>query len=337
MHSIDNIKSIVLKNKFKITIIIAVFILSAVIIAGCLTKKTVTLITDGNEQKIITHKSTVNSLILSKKISLDAKDKIYPDLNSKIYNKDIIRINHAVNVNITVGNKKLSVLSPEENVESLLKTEKIVLGNLDKVEPNMKTKLKKDMNINVIRVAVKTFTQNIPLDFKIIVKRNSSMANNQKTVLQKGINGEKQVATVITYENGEEVSRKIANEKIIKKPVDKIIAQGTYPAIPLSRGGDMLLYSKIIKARATAYSGKPGKTYTSSGRMAVRNPDGCSTIAVDPNVIPIGTKLFVEGYGFAVAADTGTAIKGNSIDVFFNTKKESSSWAVKYVNVYVLN
>lgn len=316
---------------------ITVLILAALIITNCLTRKVVTLVVDGHEQKIVTHKSTVNSLLLSEKIPLSSKDKIYPDLNSKIYNKDIIKINHAINVNVTVDNKKLSLLSSEENIKSLLKAEGIVLKNHDKVEPDIETKLKKNMNINIIRVAVKTFTQNISLDFKTIVKKNSGMANNQKTVLQKGAKGEKQVTTVVTYENGEEVSRKIANEKVIKKPVDKIVAQGTYTAAPLSRGGDMLLYSRIIKARATAYSGKPGKTYTSSGRMAVRNPDGCSTIAVDPNVIPIGTKLFVEGYGFAVAADTGTAIKGNSIDVFFDTKKESSRWAVKYVNVYVLN
>ena len=100
-----------------------------------------------------------------------------------------------------------------------------------------------------------------------------------------------------------------------------------------------MAYSRIIKVKATAYSAVHGigTTYTSSGRKAVRNHDDYSTIAVDPNVIPIGTKLFVEGYGFAVAADTGTAIKGNAIDVFFDTRRESSKWAVKYVNVYVLN
>lgn len=142
----------------------------------------------------------------------------------------------------------------------------------------------------------------------------------------------------VTYENGKEVSRKILEEIIVKKPQDKIIVAGALPALTISRGGNAIPYTNVFTAKATAYSPTGGaiSAYTASGRKAVRNPNGYSTIAVDPNIIPYGTKLYVENYGFAIAADCGSAIKGNKIDVFFNTKSEALKWAVKYVKVYVL-
>jgi len=118
-----------------------------------------------------------------------------------------------------------------------------------------------------------------------------------------------------------------------------IVVKGTKPTMIASRGGNNLSYSRVFTARATAYWAEDGigKTKTATGRMAVRNPDGYSTIAVDPKVIPYGTKLFVENYGFAIAADCGSAIKGDRIDVYFNTRKEAYTWGIKYVKVYVLD
>ena len=107
---------------------------------------------------------------------------------------------------------------------------------------------------------------------------------------------------------------------------------------PISRGGDAVSYKNTLSVRATAYD--PTNTtslYTYSGRMAEWNPSGYSTIAVDPDVIPIGSKVYVEGYGLAYAADIGGAIKGNTIDVFFNTPNETKNWGVRYVKVSILN
>ena len=77
-------------------------------------------------------------------------------------------------------------------------------------------------------------------------------------------------------------------------------------------------------------------TRTASGTTVRRNPSGYSTLAVDPRVIPLGTKVYVEGYGYAIAEDTGGAIKGNKIDVYMNTVAECYNWGVRNVNVYIL-
>lgn len=91
--------------------------------------------------------------------------------------------------------------------------------------------------------------------------------------------------------------------------------------------------NKEVICSSTAYTGG-GKT--SLGLECVRNLDGISTISVDPNVIPFGSMLYIEGYGYAIAADTGSSIKGNKIDVYFNTLQECYEWGTRDVKVVIL-
>ncbi|MDE8692446.1 3D domain-containing protein, partial [Faecalibacterium sp. DFI.5.82] len=79
--------------------------------------------------------------------------------------------------------------------------------------------------------------------------------------------------------------------------------------------------------------GMSGVTATGINLKANKN---AKVIAVDPNVIPLGTKVHVEGYGEATAADTGGAIKGNKIDVFVPSKSDAINWGVRTVKVKVL-
>lgn len=332
----DFFKKLTLKRS-NIYILIALLIVSTISIA-LIKLKTITIIIDEYEDKVFTYKNTVEEVLKSKKIMLGAKDKVYPDLSSNIPKNASITIKRAVNINLIIAEKEQTIESSEDTVDLMLKAENITLNTEDKIKPDKDTKIYKDMKVEIIRVETKSFTDILPIDFKTSVKTNSSLPNTQKNILQEGKTGEKKIITNVTYENGKEVARSIMNEVVVKEPRDKVIVQGTYPVMPISRGGDPVPYSKVFKAKATAYYAVSGvgKTYTASGRKAVRDINGYSTIAVDPNVIPYGSRLFVEGYGFAVAADTGTGIVGNTIDVFFDTYKEACDWAVKYVNVYIL-
>jgi 3D (Asp-Asp-Asp) domain-containing protein len=84
---------------------------------------------------------------------------------------------------------------------------------------------------------------------------------------------------------------------------------------------------------STAYS---GHSITAMGIKPTRDPNGLSTIAVDPSVLPLGSKVYIPGYGYAICSDTGGAIKGNKIDVFFNSNSECYSWGVQTVTLYVV-
>lgn len=89
----------------------------------------------------------------------------------------------------------------------------------------------------------------------------------------------------------------------------------------------------------TAYSSDPadvlgGGTVTATGQNLLENP---MAVAVDPSVIPLGTRLYVEGYGEAIASDTGGAIKGNIIDVHFPTNAQCEQWGRRTVQVTILD
>lgn len=327
-----------LKKKKFMTFLISILIAAGLTTIIYLNIKTITVVIDGNQTKIITFKTTLEKALAEKQIAVGPKDIIEPALDSKVIDKETVTIKRAVNVKVEVDGEVRNILSAEENIDSMLKAEGIALRELDKLNLDKETKLTEGMKIDVVRVDIRELSATESMAFNTVVKPNSSLPNTQRRVTQEGKEGEKKTTFSVTYENGKEVLRNIISQVVSKKPTDKIIVQGTYPLMPISRGGDPVPYSKVIKARATAYSPTGGRTtaYTASGRKAVRNPDGYSTIAVDPSVIPYGTKLFVQGYGFAIAADCGSAIIGNTIDVFFDTKREALNWAVKYVNLYVL-
>ncbi|WML43784.1 3D domain-containing protein [Neobacillus sp. PS3-40] len=94
---------------------------------------------------------------------------------------------------------------------------------------------------------------------------------------------------------------------------------------------------KEITVKATAYnvSCKKCSGITATGINLKKNPQQ-KVISVDPKVIKLGTKVYVEGYGYAIAADKGNAIKGNKIDVFISSHKEALKWGSKTVKVKIL-
>lgn len=102
-----------------------------------------------------------------------------------------------------------------------------------------------------------------------------------------------------------------------------------------SRGWDSAprRYSRVIEAKSTAYSPESAGGYITYSGTRVRH----GVVAVDPRVIPLGTRMYIEGYGYAVAEDTGGSIKGNKIDVAFLNTDECYQWGVRDVTVYILD
>lgn len=323
-----------------VVIIVLVVILIAVVFNM---RKTVVISIDGSNRKITTFSNTYSKVLDDNKIKVGPKDKVTPSLNSRIYDNGKLSIKRAVKVGIHVDGKELTVNSAEDNVFDMLKSEKIKLNNLDRISPGGDVKLKNGLNVIVTRVECKDIKETGPIKYDTIFKNDESMQNGSKKVLQKGQNGEKETVTRVIYENGKETSRRIIRQIVKRQPVQKVVAIGAIPNHSLSRGGNFSNV-RLLKMRATAYTadyastgkrpGDSGFGITATGTLA-RRSDYSSSVAVDPRVIPLGTKLYVDGYGYAIAEDTGGAIKGNRIDLFFNSSCEATNWGVKWVNVYV--
>lgn len=93
-------------------------------------------------------------------------------------------------------------------------------------------------------------------------------------------------------------------------------------------------YKETFTMEATAYT---GDTVTATGTTPIRDKNSLSTIAVDPTIIPLGSKVYIPGYGKAIAADTGSAIKGKRIDLFLNSEEECINWGRQTVNLYIID
>lgn len=115
------------------------------------------------------------------------------------------------------------------------------------------------------------------------------------------------------------------------KKLADLIAKASQAAQPTSNS--TYTYKATYAMTATAYS---GGTLTAMGLKPVRDPDNLSTIAVDPTIIPLGTKVFIPGYGYAICSDTGGMIKGNIIDLYMNSITECLTWGRRPVTLYVV-
>jgi 3D (Asp-Asp-Asp) domain-containing protein len=168
--------------------------------------------------------------------------------------------------------------------------------------------------------AAQKVTVREPIPYPTLRKVTSQLRNGTSRTLQKGTNGEKvTVYRVYSRTDGVELRREKLNSRIAKKPVPAIVEVGIQSALP-SRGGYRAGH-RSVTMHATYYlpfaCGGSGTGRTATGLKA-----GFGVAAVDPRFIPLGTRLYVEGYGYAIAADTGGAIKGNRIDLCVDSRRD---------------
>ena len=183
-----------------------------------------------------------------------------------------------------------------------------ILNNINSEAVNASYLEKKDLNTNIYdfnndiyAVNINNIDKSINIDFK----SKSETIINDLNIHNKNIE-EKKVDDVLSTTNSD-------NIKIESNPTNN--------------------YKEVYTMMSTAYA---GDTITYMGTTPVRDPDGISTIAVDPSIIPLGSKVYIPGYGLAIASDTGGLINGNRIDLFLNSEDECINWGVQTVSLYLI-
>lgn len=233
-----------------------------------------------------------------------------------------------------------------KTVKELLSDLKIKVDDDDIVIPDLDTELKSEGKISIIKVDVKVIEKEVEAPFKTIKKKNKELSHKQSKILVQGVNGKNKVKCKEYYAGDKLFKEEVIHVETLVKPIDQVFEEGTKDVFTNDRGD--FIARKAIKMVATAYEAGPRSTgkrpgdkgygITASGARAKRG-----TVAVDPRVIPLGTKLYVKSltpgvpdYGFAIAQDTGGAIKGNKIDLFMDTVWECLQFGRRPVMVYIL-
>ena len=309
--------------------------------------------------ELTTRQSTVSEFLAENNVELGEFDRLSMLLDDELYDEArvVVRKGRKFTLNID-GNIEI-ITTTKKTVREAFAEAGVLVSDSDRVEPPLDSNIEPDMNITVFRVASETITVDTEIPFTSREVSDSSLTKGTTKVKVKGVNGLKRTVYSITTENGVETKREIIEETVVREPTTRVIAVGTKAAkktttkstgstkttsqgsgkTVTTNAGETLSYSKKITVSATAYTASSGKK-TASGRVAQYG-----VIAVDPNVIPLGTKLYVEStddgkswqYGYCVAGDTGGAIKGNKIDLFFNTKSECLQFGRRSAIVYILN
>ncbi|NCT35850.1 DUF348 domain-containing protein [Bacillus sp. EB93] len=301
----------------------------------------IVMVQDGKKKGVWSTADTVDELLKDQNLSVKEQDKITPSKSTKLKANMEVAIDKAFSLKLVVGGDEKQVWSTSTTVADFLKQQGVKLNDLDRVEPELTEKVKAENTVNVVRIEKVTDVVEEPVDFAVITKKDDSLSKGKEKIVKEGKDGLVSKKYEVVKENGKEVKRELLSEKVVNKKQDKVVTVGTRTTVAqASRGVTNVSSSsgKEIYVSSTAYTAscKGCSGVTSTGVDLKSNP-GAKIIAVDPSVIPMGSKVYVEGYGYAVAADKGGAIKGNRIDVFFSSKNDAYRWGVKRVKIRVLD
>lgn len=316
---------------------------------------------DGNEKhKVVSTKSASSMQIINQAgFALSGNDAY--SINSIDNTVKAIKIFRAFDITVIDGGEEKTVAAVSGTVGEALANAGIELPDSDDtISVDLEADAEEDMVVKIDRVKYVTDKTTETIKYKTVTKNDSSLASGKTKVSVNGVNGKKEVTTTKKYVNGKLVDTK-TSEKVTKKAVDKVVLKGTKKASSsnssnsskssnskasvntgsktLTINGKTVSYSKVLTGSGTAYTASAGAK-TSTGRTVKEG-----LVAVNPKVIPYGTRLYItttDGswtYGYAIAADTGGALRNGSalVDLFYNSESKCRQFGRRQVKVYVLD
>lgn len=324
---------------------IAVVLIILIWVYGQSSKK-VHLVVDGESQTIETRQSLVNEVLDEQSIVLNRGDEVSRPLDSNLEDGDRIVIERAVPVQVSVDGKTTIHYTTEDSIRKTIEELGITLNQDDKVTPALDSKVSENLDIKIVRVTKQTVQSKENVPFSVVKTSDESLLKGTTKVVSEGSEGVVVHNIEKVYEDGVFVSKRWLGKEVEKEASPKVVAVGTkkptaVAAASISRTGDSVnisglttkggvsfKYKKVLKnVTLTAYSSEEDGigTRTASGTRVTEG----RTIAVDKSVVPLGWWVYIEGIGFRKAEDTGGAIKGNKIDVYYDSLKSAENFGRK--------
>lgn len=299
----------------------------------------------GDIQIVHLAKGTVADALEKAEITLAEDEISVPAPDSKITGDTEINIYKTKTVSVTADGKTKDVKLALVNVYDALNYAGYEVDDDDILSTSHSDDVENINAVTINRVTYKTESTKEKIAYDTVKKNSDKVELGETKVKTKGKDGEKIVTREVKYIDGKKSSDKVVAEKRIKEPVDKVVLVGTKGAATSGGAGTFtdsngatVAYSQMLTGSGTAYTA-PAGAGTATGVPAYHGG-----VAVNPNIIPYGSKLYIVStdgsfvYGYATAVDTGGALMDGSaiVDCFYNTYDECVNFGRRDVNVYVI-
>jgi len=233
------------------------------------------------------------------------------------------------NVTIIANDQAYHLTTRANFVSEALKEANIEYDNDDMILPPAMATLSSNEVITVKRWSKEVVEREVIIPSNTIVLKNSRLRVGSEVELKAGAPGIKRETIEVETLDGKVIEESTILSQIVIKPVTRKLYVGTKSVGNTSR---------VINMVATAYTAGAESCWPYvDGKTATMKKAGYGVAAVDPRVISLGTRMYIEGYGFAIASDVGGAIKGNKIDIFMSDVNSARSFGRRHINVYLLD
>ena len=337
------------RTHYIIAAVIPALIITASISGFVWAQKQVTVVVDGRAVSVRTQAADVGALLAQSSVVVHDGDIVSPSLGAPVTRGLVVTVRHAKRVTVSLGGRRSYLAVVGDTVADALVAAGIDPLSNPTVTPALTEKLVTGMTINAPQVFARMSREKVRLPFARRVVKDRALPRGVRQVVSSGTAGCALRIYRSYVADGIEGTRTLAAVRTVEPAVDEVVAVGTgtrsfcntaivASAHALARTLEVEPPSpgvgREMRCEATGYSpGEPGVNHRcATGAFATRG-----VIAVDPRVIPLGTHVYVPGYGYAVAADTGGAIKGNRIDLCYDTYDEAIRWGRRTVTIVILD
>ncbi|MDT8903688.1 3D domain-containing protein [Anaeroselena agilis] len=312
------------------TILVAALIITSLVITGAVwSSKNVTVVADGKKTTIYTVHDNPQDILHQIGVYLASKDE-YRMSTANVTEGTIITVYRAVPVEVIYKDRTRIVITGKPTAGEVAASLGYGPGR-GRTEPAETTPVKPMMKIRLISLTESMVTRKVPIPPPVVRQPDGTLERGLEEVLDEGEEGLKEATVKLHFEDGAQTATTTVTEKMLVEPKPQILRVGTRETVQTSRG--TMRFRKAYLMEATAYlpTDGSGEGITASG-LAARH----GIVAVDPSVIPLGTRVYVPGYGLALAADTGGAIIGHRIDLCIEDYDAAWAFGRQMVKVYVL-
>ena len=302
-----------------------------------------------------TRADDVNEVLSEQGIAVSETDKINVPADSEINKDEEIVVRRGKEITVVTPSSAETVVVTSTDTHEALKEAGYPATEYDEINMDGDSiAMSETVEIKSVYYTYENVKEDVPFETEYI--DDPEMYSGEEEIVTEGVAGAKVYSyKVALYEDGTEKERTLESETVVTEPVKAVIKRGTkqkpvetaapsVQASSVSESGNTIngyKYTKKISMSGTAYTNSPSENAGYSV-TALGTPLRYGVAAVDPSVIPLGTKLYVTSadgsyvYGVAVAEDTGGAIKGNKIDLCFTSMTDARGFGRRDCTVYIL-